>query len=144
MQRLVCSKDLILNELKKLEDNVEAMFGQKVDYSQQLGALQKIVIIKFKDDSDKDDTATTQCFIHLDNEIGKVKKRKQAQKSVKKTPQLIMRNLARSKKETKGRMLFQVKMKQTWKTHRKLKIMQMMIAISLKKAWRGKSRRKNS
>ena len=108
MQWLVCSKELILNELKKLEDNVEAMFGQKVDYSQQLGGLapQKTVIIKFKDDSDEDKMATTQCSICLDNEIGEGKKRKQAGKSVKKSLQLIMRNPARSKKETKGSPAF--------------------------------------
>ena len=72
----MCSKELILNELKKLEDNVEAMFGQKVDYSQQLGgsAPQKMVIVKFKDDSDEDEMATTQCSIHLDNEIGEERK----------------------------------------------------------------------
>ena len=61
------------------------MFGQKGDYSQQLGgsAPQKMVIVKFKDDSDEDEMATTQCSIHLDNEIGEGKKRKQARKSVK-------------------------------------------------------------
>ena len=108
MQWLVCSKELILNELKKLKDNVKAMFGQKADYSQQLGGsvLQKMVIVKFKVDSDEDEMATTQCSIHLDNEIGEEKKRKQARKNVKKSPQLIIRNPARSKKETKGRMLF--------------------------------------
>ena len=82
----MCSKEPILNELKKLEDNVEAMFEQKVDYSQQLGgsAPQKMVIIKFKNDSNEDEMATTQCSIHLDNKIGEGKKRKQARKSVKK------------------------------------------------------------
>ena len=86
MQWLVCSKDLVLNELKKFEDNMKAMFGQKVDYSQQLGgsAPQKMVIIKFKDDSNEDEMVTNQCSIHLDNEIGEGKKRKQARKSVKK------------------------------------------------------------
>ena len=65
---------------------MEAMFGKKVDYSQQLGrsAPQKMVIVKFKDDSNEDKMATTQCSICLDNEIGERKKRKQARKSVKK------------------------------------------------------------
>ena len=62
-RRLVCSKDLILSELKKLEGNVESMFGQKVDYSQQVDGSgpQKTVIIKFKDDSNDDEAA--QCSI---------------------------------------------------------------------------------
>ena len=113
---------------------MEAMFGQKVDYSQQLGgsALQKTVIIKFKDDSDEDKMATTQCSIHLDNEIGEEKKRKQARKSVKKSA-IDYEEPSKKKKETKGRMLFQVKMKQTWKNHGKLKITQMIIATSPKK-----------
>ena len=85
-RRLVCSKDLILTKLKKLEGNVKAMFGQKVDYTQQIcgSAPQKMVIIKFKDDTNDDQTVMTQCFIHLDNKIDEGKKRKWAQKSVKK------------------------------------------------------------
>ena len=48
-------------------------------------ALQKMVIIKFKDDSDDDETVAMQCSIHLDNKIGDGKKKKQAWKSVNKS-----------------------------------------------------------
>ena len=66
---------------------MEAIYSQKVDYSQQIGGStpQKMVIVKFKDDSNEDEAVAAQCSICLDNEIGEGKKRKQTQKSVKKS-----------------------------------------------------------